>query len=348
MSVLGFIAVKTRNPTAGLMVINMNFWGLIDDCRRTSHDDLLAFSAAWEQRLAAMDPDQVDDVYQGLYRAMEGLSDWRIFGAAWLFSGGSRDDFMIRFCEWVIAHGEDFYTEVQMNPDKIPQMKPMQGRWCEAKLGSILRHIAVTKHGKSWEDHPDHSLWQALVSKLDVEIKPKASNTLVCMKLKKSSPVQPDGWAGRFPHLNAWCERRQVKPAHDRRTPMTYEKFWLLVDDAKSCHDASAFLTYSLQCLPTSQIVDFDAILDDVLNRADGAISEIRATDPGVESLSDEEIGTLLVVMGKEVYAAVLQDPAVWSDVQEQCARWKGQRLRHAAHQAFLTKTGHAAEPLVA
>ncbi len=323
------------------MAMNNDFWGLVDQCRRVSHDDLLAFVAAWERQLSTMDKEAVETAFSQLTTAMAGLADWQIFGSAWLFSGGSRDDFMPRFCEWVISNGEDFYHEVQKNPDRIPCLKTMQGRWCEAKLGGLTHHVLVSKFGVVVSQRPDQLLWAPIVAGLGIDVPLNASNTLICLTLKKHSPIQPDDWTARFPHLHGWCDKRKVKPAHDRRTPMTFEKFWLLVNDAKSCHDASAFLTYSLECLPTSQIVDFDSILDDLLVKAGATIEHLKSIDPNLADLTDEEIGSLFIVMGKEVYDAILGDPQNWNAVAEASMHWKGQRLRHAAHQAFLHKTGH-------
>lgn len=329
------------------MVTDNRFWRMVDACRREAEGDLHTFLTVWEEKLGALQKDEVKEISEGLFDALAGLSDWKVFGAAWLFSGGSRDDFMLRFSEWVICNGEEFYREALANPDKIPSLPQIEGRWHEAKITASTRHISTTRFGESWVGKSDRALWQPVVSQLNVSVPEGASNTLTCLTLKNVCPYSPDKWRERFPHLNAVCEQNKISPSQDRRTPMTYEKFWLLIDDAKSCHDASSFLTYSLQCLPTAQIIDFDSILDDLLSRAEEPMRVIRQSDVSVAELTNEELGSILVVLGKEVYSALLQDPELWSDLNSGYERWKGQRLRQAAKQAFFEKTGHA-DPLVA
>ena len=322
-------------------------WRVLDECRKESDEDILALLAGFEKKLESMSKEEVQEISDGHTQALAGLSDWKIFGAAWLYSGGSRDDFMLRFCEWAIIHGLDFYQAVAQNPNAIVDLKLMKGRWYESKLASTIRKVSFERFDESWVGTSDRSLWQPVCTNLGVSIPKTAGNTTTCTTLKNLSPIQPDQWVAKFPALHRFVEKNKVCPAHDRRTPMTYEKFWLLLDDAKGCHDASSFLTFALQCLPAAQIVEFDSMLDELLEKAQPTIGALRENNPELKDLSDEEIGSILVVLGKEVYTAVTKDYELWTCLNNGYERWKGQRLRQAAKQAFFSKTGYA-DPIVA
>lgn len=329
------------------MFTEQDFWQLIADCRKKADDDLLAYIAAWELALGHLDQEDFHAVEAYLLHAVAELSDWKTFSAAWLFSNGDRDDFFPRFTEWVIAHGEAMFRNVKRNPDSIPQHVLIKGRWDEHKISSVVRHVAAKHFGGTLVLPSDRALWQPLLEKTGFRPTDDATNSAVASHMKQVCPLQPQVWATTFPHLHGFVEQRRVPPEQDRRTPMTAGKFWLLVEEARKCHDSSRFLTYSLQNLPVVQIVDFDTILDDLLSKIQASVLEIKANDPSLSNLSDEELGGMIVVMGQEIYNQVCHNPSSWEAVREKSVVWKGQRIRQAARQAFFQKTGHA-EPIVA
>lgn len=324
------------------MVTSGLFWATIAECRQAAQNDLHRFNELWEKAVEAQDQHTAQLLMAGILEATAGLATWKHFTAAWILSGGSRSDFMLRYCEWVISHGEEFYHAVRKNPDQIPYQRLLKGRWYEAKLFRFALNATKKRHGLAWAITPDQALWNPIVESLSTASEKAQTNAATTELLKNRCPFTPSDWSNELPHLNAYVEKNKVPPAQDRRLPMTLEKFWLLIDEAKNCHDATTFLTYSLQGLPTAQIVGFDSILDRLLENARPQIHHLIENDPGLEGLPVEEVGSLLVVMGKEVYEAVSKDPSLWQCVNEGYETWKGQHLRKAAKQAFLEKTGHA------
>lgn len=311
------------------------FWATLSDCRRASGDDLLGLTSAWDSRLRSQSADELRLTTLNLMEAVESMATWEVFAAAWLFTEGDRDDFMLRFCEWVICHGEQAALQVSRNPDEVASLNLMTGRWHEGKLSAIARHTAESRFGESWYAKSDQILWFPVVQKLGAKIDSDRSTSEVCEDLKRLCPIRPEEFSAAFPKVWEFKEGRKVHPGLDRRTPMSYEKFWLLIEESMHCHEGDCFLRKALGILPGSQLVEFDAILDELLSQARGALKESFGHEA-------EEKAMQLLPLGKNAYDAVIADPSSANRLMANAEAWRGERLRKAARMAFFERTGHS------
>lgn len=311
------------------------FWALIADCRKSGGDDLLGMTAAWEYRLGLQSSDEMRQTTLTIMEVVESMATWDVFAAAWLFTEGNRDDFMLRFCEWVICHGEKAVEACIQDPESVPSLNLMNGRWHEGKLSALARHAAMNKFGEAWYARSDHVLWWPVVGRLKVDIDPTESTSIVCSRLKDACPIRPEELECRFPKLTEFCNSRKVLPGLDRRTPMTFEKFWSIVEEARIGREHACFFEKALETLPGGQIVEFDAILDDLSNKASKALSS-KFGD------KTSEAALVFITLGKHDFERCLANPEFAQKCFDQAEFWRADRLRKAAKSAFFEKTGHS------
>ncbi len=312
-----------------------NFWALIADCRKSGGDDLLGMTAAWEYRLGLQSSDQMRQTTLTVMEIVEGMATWDMFAAAWLFTDGTRDDFMLRFCEWVICHGEKAVHLAIEDPENVPSMNLMNGRWHEGKLSALARHAAMNNFGEAWYARSDHVLWWPVVGRLKVDIDPTEPSSIVCARLKEACPIRPEQFAERFPKLKEFCDTRKVLPGLDRRTPMTFDKFWSIVEEARIDREHACFFEKALETLPASQIVEFDAILDDLTHKAFKSFNEVF-------NEKTNEYALVFVTLGRLDFERCLKDHDFAKKCISNAEFWRAERLRNAAKSAFFEKTGHS------
>ena len=96
-----------------------SFWNIIDEFVSEDKTDAEYFYAAYAERLAEMDGDELIGFASAMREAMNAAFTWDMLGAAQLITGGFAEEGFDACCGWMMAQGSDVYRQAVLNPDSL-------------------------------------------------------------------------------------------------------------------------------------------------------------------------------------------------------------------------------------
>lgn len=286
----------------GRMIDELRFWHVIETCRFAARQDIFRFLVAWESQLRGMSLNDTTLTLSSLQEICGRLVSWDTFAVAWIVTGGSREDFYPRILELVVAHGRVESDLFSRHADHYAGMKRMVGRWSDCNLSSTGRRVVTTRPDRSTQGtHASGAVdqWNIIFRKLGVTFPEGSNASELCETLKAHCPHPPETWEVRFPAAVALARAHAIGPAYDRRTPMTQEKVWQVIDECRALAQPWQFLPGLLATHPKEQATDFAVIVSALVDDVHLRLSHLPDYAPWM--------GWWVTGQGQEVFEAVAQ-----------------------------------------
>lgn len=101
-------------------MIQAEFWGLVDETKRSDSDEHVQRLIA---RLATLPAAEILHFGHCWREAHTAAYDWNLWGAAYLINGGCSDDGFDYFRSWLLLKGETLYREALADPDRLAKVR---------------------------------------------------------------------------------------------------------------------------------------------------------------------------------------------------------------------------------
>jgi hypothetical protein len=119
------------NDTSDLLMNEHRFWGIIMEARTAAKGNYRAQISNLERLLFNLEPHEIEQFDNRFSMMMDVAYDYKLWGAAYVISGGCADDCFDYFCQYVIAQGRDRFYATLKDPESCSAWirSENQGDW---------------------------------------------------------------------------------------------------------------------------------------------------------------------------------------------------------------------------